>query len=649
MKSRRIYLAVVVVALVLLAVAVTWSSADEEGVRGTPLGSSFTYQGQLSDGGGPVTGECEMAFRLYDQATDGSQVGLALTPTVPITDGLFTVQLDFGAVFTGESRWLGIGVRCSGDSVFASLGRQELTATPYALHALSSGALQGHAVSAQAPETGQVLTWDGSEWIPDDAARAGYRGRIVVAKSGGDYDTIQAALDSITSASYSNRYLVWVAPGVYQERVTMKPYVDIAGAGRALTRIRYGGSELDNTGTVVGASWAELRDLTVENTGDVVEGFAVAIYNGNASPRIVRVTAQAQSDGSYRNCGVYNDQNSSPYMEDVIAIADGMNTDNYGVYNYMHSHSVMREVDATASNGFMGSGVFNYESSPVMEGGRAYGNGADTGYGVDNWSSSPEMRGVEAVGSDAGVHNYASSLTMIGVSASGYIAGVDNDSSTVTMIDVTATSEGGSESYGVRNRSTDAVMTNVHASASSELSSSENYGVYNTGSSPTMTHVIATASGPGVSTVNYGVYNKNSSAPLMRYVTAEVRGGAYNYGVYNLDSSPTMTSLSITAFGAHTKSRGMYSESSMVIIRGSDITTDGDGFYNVADSGTYTVTIDGCQISAVLPIYNDFGDDNVTTLIGATLLDGDPVFGLGTTICAGVYDEDYQFYPDTCP
>ena len=96
---------------------------------------------------------------------------------------------------------------------------------------------------------------------------SGYRNVIVVAKSGGDFTSIQAALDSITDASDTNRYLVWVAPGVYNERVTMKPYVDIEGAGEQVTRITYGGSSNPDTGTVVGANDAELRFLTVENTG----------------------------------------------------------------------------------------------------------------------------------------------------------------------------------------------------------------------------------------------------------------------------------------------------------------------------------------------------------------------------------------------
>jgi hypothetical protein len=59
-----------------------------------------------------------------------------------VSNGLFTVSLDFGAgVFAGADRWLEIGVRTNGGGAFTMLTpRQALTPTPYAIHAGSTDA-----------------------------------------------------------------------------------------------------------------------------------------------------------------------------------------------------------------------------------------------------------------------------------------------------------------------------------------------------------------------------------------------------------------------------------------------------------------------------------------------------------------------------
>jgi hypothetical protein len=107
----------------------------EMSIQATLMGTAFTYQGKLEAGGEPVNDDCDVAFRLYDDPNGGSQVGSAITRTVPISDGLFAVVLDFGGdIFTGDARWLEIRVKCSGDSGFTTLTpRQALTPAPYAL------------------------------------------------------------------------------------------------------------------------------------------------------------------------------------------------------------------------------------------------------------------------------------------------------------------------------------------------------------------------------------------------------------------------------------------------------------------------------------------------------------------------------------
>lgn len=190
------------------------------------------------------------------------------------------------------------------------------------------------------------------------------RGQLAVA----DFTTITAALNKIPNNLYrggvcSAHYLVKVLPGTYAERVTMKPCVDIEGSGELTTKITAAGGFSADAATVMGANEAELRFLTVENTGGGAT-YAIGLYNNVASPRLTHVTATA-SGGSNKNYGVYNFI-SSPTMTDVTATASG-DTYNYGVYNYNYSSSTMTDVTATASGGTYNYGVYNYNSSATID------------------------------------------------------------------------------------------------------------------------------------------------------------------------------------------------------------------------------------------------------------------------------------------
>jgi hypothetical protein len=104
-------------------------------------GTAFTYQGRLYDGGNPANGDYDLQFALYDASTNGNQVGSAMTnAATAVTNGLFTVTLDFGGVFNGSNYWLQIAARTNGGSAFTTLSPlQALTPVPYAVYAQTSG------------------------------------------------------------------------------------------------------------------------------------------------------------------------------------------------------------------------------------------------------------------------------------------------------------------------------------------------------------------------------------------------------------------------------------------------------------------------------------------------------------------------------
>ncbi len=182
---------VVAVAVVVLAVIgkVSWGAARAAAASGVSTG--FTYQGQLSDGGSPASGAYDFEFALYDALTGGIQVGSTVTLNdVAVSDGLFTVELDFGSVFDGTALWLQIGVRPGNSSgAYTPLDpRQTLTATPYATYAsrapwsglagIPSGFADGvdaDTLSGLSCTGGQVPKWNGTAWAcaADDTGAAG--------------------------------------------------------------------------------------------------------------------------------------------------------------------------------------------------------------------------------------------------------------------------------------------------------------------------------------------------------------------------------------------------------------------------------------------------------------------------------------------
>ncbi len=102
-----------------------------------PVGTGFTYQGRLEDGGSPANDFYDFQVSLYDDPTAGAQVGLTLVgEDVPVIDGLFSVSLDFGtSAFGGGARWLEIAVRPgSSTGAYTTLApRQEISPAPYAM------------------------------------------------------------------------------------------------------------------------------------------------------------------------------------------------------------------------------------------------------------------------------------------------------------------------------------------------------------------------------------------------------------------------------------------------------------------------------------------------------------------------------------
>ncbi|MBI3952028.1 MAG: hypothetical protein HY314_16400 [Acidobacteria bacterium] len=97
--------------------------------------TAFMYQGELKDATGPANGLYDLQFTLYRTQTRGDEVGSVIYENLVLTNGLLSIQLDFGrAVY---DQWLEIGVRPAGSTEpYTVLSpRQKLTSTLQAIFA----------------------------------------------------------------------------------------------------------------------------------------------------------------------------------------------------------------------------------------------------------------------------------------------------------------------------------------------------------------------------------------------------------------------------------------------------------------------------------------------------------------------------------
>ncbi len=181
-----------------------------------PLGSAFTWQGQLRDAGGLANGLYDFQFCLFETAVDPSP--LACAPDlddIPVDSGVFSVELDFGsATFSGQQRHLELRVRpgaAAGEYTILS-PRQLIRPAPEALRAKVADL---SASAASAP-------WSGLTGIPqgfadgvDDSgvvsitAGSGLSGGMITGSGtlAVDTDQIQARVSSFCGNNTSLRQI----------------------------------------------------------------------------------------------------------------------------------------------------------------------------------------------------------------------------------------------------------------------------------------------------------------------------------------------------------------------------------------------------------------------------------------------------------
>jgi hypothetical protein len=357
--------------------------------------STVSFQGYLSsgNGGGWLTSTVTMRFALYEDPTGGEPLWEETQPDVEVRNGFFSVLL--GSVepldadfFSGPERYLGVTVD-TGDGP-TELPRQVLASVPYAFQAQAAEnattALRANealsattALSASTALSATTVPWSGLSDIPADIADgddvgSSYANVIVVAKSGGDYTSVAEALATTSDASISNRYLVWVAPGVYNETQTsvVDSYVHLQGAGPNVTQIvgEFTGPQTPASAVVQLNGDGRVSDIGIVNTGTSQLSYGIFSSGFETEPTVDNVVVRVTGSGGQGHIALWtSDTNmrvSNSYFEASGAAGTGATNAAIGVTTTTPPNAQPIITTSTMRGNGGTFGIFSNASSPDL-------------------------------------------------------------------------------------------------------------------------------------------------------------------------------------------------------------------------------------------------------------------------------------------
>jgi hypothetical protein len=501
MKGKRTFATVLALGLMLSLMAGLGQAQGpvSQGITApqAQVGTAFTYQGQLKNASGLVDGTCDFRFSLWDALNGGTQVGTTQTKTnVTVSEGLFTVELDYGAdfwVFSGSAYWLQIAVRCpAGSGTYTALSpRQPLTPAPYAL-SLRPGATI-HNTTPGSTNHGLAL-------YSDDAIG------LVVGSAGGDGVSVSSAGDDGVS--------VYSADG---------SGVEIGSVGQDGVVVNQVGSP-----TTTASS-------TLKNGFEVAGAQGYGLYVGQADQGGVYVN-QAGDDGVYVG-RAGNPTNTFPQTgkngfevagTEAVGLQVGR-ADIYGVW--------------VNSAGYIGVGV----TAAGTDGMLVYRAGNASTTVSSSANNGFELNGAEGYGLFVGQADldgvYVNSATYDGLRlASAGWDGVAVDSAVASGLYVASTggdgvnvNEAGDDGvYVFKAGSPSTTSTDAHKNGF-EVAGAQGYGLY-VGRADMAGVVVNTAGSDGVY-VNQSAGNGFSvAAATTDGVFAHTTNASHNYGLYTPDN-----------------------------------------------------------------------------------------------------------------
>lgn len=448
-----------------------------------PVGTAFTYQGQLKIAGSPLDDLADFQFTLWDAAgsgnppSGGSQIGpLVSVVNVDVVDGMFTVSIDFGSnAFDGQARWLQIAVRSpAGSGAYITLApRQKLSPVPHALVALNAGQWQNSGTAITNTNSGFVginrTNTVGLEWFGVHApVNSGYGGMYVTTEGdtawpfyGYRSNNGQVAwsyLDGGTGDWHLNvdgNKLTVRDEGFVGIRTTTPAYPlhvvstntdrAIHGENSSATGAGVRGRASHTTGMNIGiygetssSSGTAVLGVAAANSGLTYGGRFTALSAGgigvDAGGGSIGVAASASSGAGETWGGLFSMH--SPDGAGVRGSHDSTSGTGKGVWGSSASPDGVGVYGTNTSNGSSVYGVFGELTNPASTGAGVHGishyygvSGQSTGsggVGVEGRAENGPGVGVSGVGAGFGVMGVQSDSAFSGVGVLGFSDATDS-------------------------------------------------------------------------------------------------------------------------------------------------------------------------------------------------------------------------------
>lgn len=515
-----------------------------------PLGTGFSYQGELLDGAEPVSGICDFQFKLLDASSGGLQLGSTQSvSSVTVSEGQFSVLLNnsaqFGSdAFTGEARWLEMAVRCpAGSGTFTTLApRQALTATPYAFYSQSSswnGLMDVPAGFADGVDNvnsytaGSGLSLKDNSFSIESVAWDTLTGIPAGFGDDTDNDTTYTAGTGLMldGSTFSVQSVPWTSlsgtPAGFADN-TDNDTTYTAGTGLVLSsgafQVQFSGTGVSGNASRSdhnhgGDDWvgSSLFGLRIQNdtTNSLGSGIVGVVTQANTSAGIEGRHESATGNGS----GVYGISKSSSGIG-VEGFAFSLTGSTRGVLGISESSSGIGVSGLAASLTGNTVGVFGSVASPDGRGISGYAasltgatagvfgsSESNSGVGVSGYAASPTGTTIGVFGSvmspnGRGISGYASSLT--GITAG--VFGSADSSNGVGVSALAASLTGSTAGVFGSSASSSGVGVSGYAASATGLTT----GVLGGSESITGTGVAGIAY--STSGVNVGVYGSTNSS-----------------------------------------------------------------------------------------------------------------------------------------